>query len=257
MKLQINRETQVGIFIASGFVLTLALLALIGVQNPFSPNIRFKVNYNFAGGIEVGSPVRVSGIKVGKVEAIDFLPAENVPVQLTVAVKKKAAVAVRENSKFYINLAGIIGERYLEITPGDPKQNAVYEGQTFEGVTPPRIDQIFSQSFDLAGKILELVEENEGDIGKSIELLYKLSENVNKTVVAIDKSKMFNTNIGKLINNMITLSTELRKASDEIKTPEGQKTLKLLHDLLWRLEPLDKSAIRKFLQDEGIRTKIF
>jgi hypothetical protein len=41
------------------------------------------------------------------------------------------------------------------------------------------------------------------------------------------------------------------------RTPEGQKTLKLMHDILWRLEPLDAERIRSFLQKEGVKVKIF
>jgi hypothetical protein len=31
----------------------------------------------------------------------------------------------------------------------------------------------------------------------------------------------------------------------------------MLHDVLWRLEPLDSERIRTFLQKEGVRVKIF
>ena len=284
--MKISNEAKVGFLVTATLGLAIAFGWIIGVQNPFRQSVDFYVTYNFAGGIEVGSPVRVSGIKVGKVERIDFfMPTSSdpismkepgsaeekvgdqgrdrlgeksvVPVRLKVSVRKDAAVGVRADSHFYINLAGIIGERYIEITPGSMKSPQIRGGQTLAGVDPPRIDQLISQSFDLAGKIKDMIDDNKGDISRSIELLYKLSGNLNKTLSWVDKSAIFKTDLSKLIENMIVITSDVRKASEKLQTPESQKTLKLMYDLLWRLEPLDSKAIRGFLQKEGVRVHFF
>ena len=125
------------------------------------------------------------------------------------------------------------------------------------GVDPPRIDQLISQSFDLAGKIKDIIDENKGDITKSIELLYKLSGNLNQTLSWVDKSKLFKTDLSKLVDNLIGLTADLRKVTGKVNTPEGEKTLQLIYQLLWRLEPLDSKNIREFLQKEGVRVQFF
>src|SRR5437868_14939371 len=97
---------------------------LMGVVNPFANTYPVYVQYNFAGGIEVGSPVRVMGIKVGKIDRIDFAPDQKddkgneVKLRLKISIDRKAKETVRHDSRFFINLAGIIGEKFLEITPG-------------------------------------------------------------------------------------------------------------------------------------------
>ena len=176
---------------------------------------------------------------------------------MKVSVRKDAAVGVREDSKFYVNLAGIIGERYVEITPGHMNSPQVKENQTLAGIDPPRIDQLISQSFDLAGKIKDIIDENKGDITRSIELLYKLSGNVNKTLDWVDKSAVFKTDLSKLVQNLIQITTDVRVVTDKTHSPEGEKTLKLMYELLWRLEPMDSKQIRKFLQDEGMKVHFF
>jgi phospholipid/cholesterol/gamma-HCH transport system substrate-binding protein len=275
--MQLSNEAKVG-----GLVLGTGLLAVIfawtiGLGNPFKRTVDFYVTYNFAGGIEIGSPVRVSGIKVGKVEKIEFFVPVNpkdtakvepgsdlydaskaiTPLRLKISVLKEAAVGVREDSKFYVNLAGIIGERYIEITPGHMNSPQVKEAATMAGIDPPRIDQLISQSFDLAGKIKDIIDENKGDITKSIELLYKLSGNINTTLQWVDKSAIFKTDLSKLVQNLIQITTDVRVITDKTHTPEGAKTLSLLHELLWRLKPLDEEAIRKFFQKEGMRVHFF
>jgi hypothetical protein len=53
------------------------------------------------------------------------------------------------------------------------------------------------------------------------------------------------------------VTADVHEVTKNARSPEGQKTLKLLHDILWRLEPLDGERIRTFLQKEGVKVKIF
>src|ERR1044072_1372462 len=117
--------TKVGILFVVTLVFIVGFALALGAIQPFSNAYELKIAYNFAGGIEVGSPVRVMGIKVGKVRSIDFQPdfkipetGEEVKLVITVSVDKKAWPTVRKDSHYYINLAGVIGEKFLEITPG-------------------------------------------------------------------------------------------------------------------------------------------
>src|SRR3954468_11511495 len=187
--MKLTNEAKVGILIFLTLILGGTFAWFVGIGNPFGNTVSYYVTYNFAGGIEVGSPVRVSGIKVGRVDRIDFfVPAQGdpktaisepgsdligddkmvVPLKLRISVRKDVAAGVRKDSRFYINMAGIIGERYVEITPGRFNSPKIQPGEIVAGIDPPRIDQLISQSFDLAGKIKDLVEENKGDISRSI-----------------------------------------------------------------------------------------
>ncbi len=283
--MKLTNEAKVGGLVLGTGILALVFAWAIGVENPFQQSQTFYVTYNFAGGIEVGSPVRVSGIKVGKVERIEFFvstaaskvgikepgSAEGeasvsaadpdskavLPLRMKVSVRKDAALGLRENSRFYINLAGIIGERYIEITPGTFGAPRLQAGATVAGVDPPRIDQLLSQSFDLAGKIADIIEENKGDLARSLDLIYKLSGSLNKTLAWVDKSAVFKTDLAKLVDNLIVITQDVKKITSKMGTPEGEKTQKLLYELLWRLEPLDSKTIRTFLQKEGMKVHLF
>ncbi|MBI3558525.1 MAG: MCE family protein [Deltaproteobacteria bacterium] len=268
--MKLSNEAKVGFLLFATLLLTGVFAWLLGASNPFKRTVTFYVNYNFAGGIEVGSPVRVAGIKVGKVEKISFFVADKdfpagdakptevlTPLRLKVSVSTEAAEGVRKDSKFFINIAGIIGERYVEITPGSMSSPKVTETDVLRGIDPPRIDQLISQSFDLAGKIKQVIEDNEGDITKSIKLLYDLSGNINKTLGYIDRSKMFKTDLAQLINNLIDITGDVKILTAKTKTEDGKKTMDLLYKMLWRLEPLNHEAIQQFFQKEGIRTRLF
>jgi phospholipid/cholesterol/gamma-HCH transport system substrate-binding protein len=275
--MKLSNEAKVGALVFVTGILAALFAWIIGIQNPFNQTLNFYVTYNFAGGIEVGSPVRVSGIKVGRVESIDFFTPKDAhavamkepgsaaseddqaitPLRVKISIRKDAAYGVRKDSRFYINLAGLIGERYIEITPGHLKSPQLLSGDVVAGVDPPRIDQLISQSFDLAGKIKEIIDENKGDITRSIDLLYKLSGNLNKTLAWVDKSAIFKTDLSRLVSNIIEITEDVRVITQKTRTPEGEKTLKFLHELLWRLEPLDSKTIRTFLQKEGVKVQMF
>jgi phospholipid/cholesterol/gamma-HCH transport system substrate-binding protein len=276
--MKFSNEAKVGGLVLLTGVLVFLFAWMIGIQNPFQSSVPFYVTYNFAGGIEVGSPVRVSGIKVGKVENIEFFAPVNPkdvvyrepgsvnftedgnaisPLKIKISIRKEAAAGVRKDSQFFINMAGIIGERYIEITPGRIEAAPLRGGDVVAGIDPPRFDQLISQSFDVAGKIKELIDGNKGDLTRSIELMYKLSGNLNKTLEWVDKSKIFKSDLSKLTDNLIAITSSVRTITDQLNTPEGKQTLTLLNKLLWRLEPLDADKIRAFFQDQGVRVKFF
>ncbi|MCC6278164.1 MAG: MCE family protein [Oligoflexia bacterium] len=255
-------ETKVGLLFVGALIMVTIFAWLMGALVPFTNAYPVYVQYNYAGGIEVGSPVRVMGIKVGKVEKIEFMPnqktaaGEEVKLRIRISIDKKARESVRQDSKFFINLAGIIGEKFLEISPGSMNTSIIESGATVRGEDPPRIDQLISQSYGLAGKILDLVEKNEGSVTHTLELFDHLVTNLNKTLVQLDKTTQ-NVELTRLLKNLVEISEDVRAVSSKVRTPEGKRTLDLLHNLLWRLDPLDKAAIKKFFQEEGIRAKLF
>lgn len=255
-------EVKVGIlFVISIFVIAIFAFYL-GVLNPFSNSNELNIAYNYAGGIEVGSPVRVMGIKVGKVKEISFEPnfkmpnGKEVKLLVKITIAKKAWSTIRTDSQFFINLAGVIGEKFIEISPGLTSNPEFKSGQIVRGEDPPRIDQLISQSYGLAGKIFEFVDNNQGSVIETIQMMNNLVTNLNKLLTQIDQTTK-DKNATKMIKNLITLTDDLAFFTQKLRAEDGQKTLELMKKLLWRLEALDGPQIRKFLQEEGIKAKMF
>ncbi len=255
-------ETKVGLLFVTSVVIVVGLAYALGVIQPLRSEHELVLAYNYAGGIEVGSPVRVMGIKVGKVKAIEFDPnqvlpnGEEVKLRIRIAVETKAWSTIRRDSQFFINLAGIIGEKFIEISPGSVSASEFSGGEVVRGNDPPRVDQLISQSYGLAGKIFEMVEKNEGSVTDTIKLMSNLVSNLNKTLALLDKTNK-QTDIARLVKNLAVISEDVAALTKKLNGPEAEKTAQLLHKLIWRLDDLDKQAIRKFLQEEGIRARLF
>lgn len=255
--------TKVGILFVITLLLIIGFAIALGAIQPFANANEIKIAYNFAGGIEVGSPVRVMGIKVGKVRDIQFAPnfkmpdtGEEVKLLLTVTIDKNAWPTVRKDSRYFINLAGVIGEKFLEITPGSMEQPELKPGQVVRGEDPPRIDQLISQSYSLAGKVIDFMNKNEGSIVDTIDTMNKLVVNLDKALKQLDKTTK-DQEIHKLVKNITSMTGDMAFFTAQMRSPEGQQTLALLNELIHRLKPLDAEAIKKFLQKDGIRAHLF
>jgi phospholipid/cholesterol/gamma-HCH transport system substrate-binding protein len=254
-------ETKVGVLVFVAIIAVVLFGYWVGLYNPFTNQDKLHVMYNYAGGIEVGSPVRVMGIKVGKVNSIEFKSdyktekGEEVKLEVIISVEKKAWKSIRADSQYFINLAGVIGEKFLEISPGSSDAAELKPGQYVRGEDPPRIDQLISQSYGLAGKIIEIIEKNEGTLTSTIAQIDRLLTNFNKTMQLLDKTRN-NKEIEKMISNIVVISENVAYLTSQLKIKKAEDTFELLNKLIWRLEPLDKEAIKKFFQEEGIRARI-
>jgi len=255
-------ETKVGILFLVAIAMVVAFAYFLGAFNPFAKSKDLTLAYNFAGGIEVGSPVRAMGIRVGKVKSIQFDPGfklpsgEEVNLKVKVSIDPKAWGIVRADSKFYINLAGVVGEKFIEVTPGSADQPELNPGDLVRGEDPPRIDQLISQSYSLAGKLIEFVENNESSVVETIEVVNRLVANFNKTLKMMDNlSRKKETE--KLIKNLVVISDDMAHFTQSLRGGEGKQALRRVKKLIKRLDKLDKKAIQKFLQEERIKVDLF
>jgi len=255
-------ETRVGLLFAGSIILVAVFAYLMGIINPFSSAKNLNVMFNYAGGLEEGSPVRVMGIKVGKVKKIEFdhgykmSSGEEVKLRVLISVENKAWTSVRKDSQFFINLAGVIGEKFLEISPGTLASDEFRAGDYVRGEDPPRIDQLISQSYGLAGKLIQLVDKNEGSVSNMIGQMDRLVTNFNKTLTLLDKTSK-DKEMTRLLDNAIKISDDMAYLTGSLRSKKAEDSYALLHKLLFRLEGLDGPAIRKFLQEEGVKAKIF
>lgn len=258
----LSPEVKVGGLFLLALAFVVGFIWYLGLVNPFASAYELRAGYNYAGGVEVGSPVRVMGIKVGKVKAIEFTPnqktasGEEVKLTVVLTISREAWPTVRADSKFFINLAGVIGEKFVEVSPGSSSAPELQPGSFIRGEDPPRIDQLISQSYGLAGKILDMVEKNEGSIGDTIGKMNSLVNNLNKTLVLLEKMSK-DKEFSHIVGNISQITDDALILTSKLRGPETQKTLELLHRLMWRLDKLDEKAIRDFLQKEGIKAKLF
>ena len=81
-----------------------------------SESYKLVAKFSNIGGLKVRSPVKVGGVVVGRVSAINLDPEKLVPV-VTIAMDKRYHY-FPETSTLSILTSGLLGEQFLGLTPG-------------------------------------------------------------------------------------------------------------------------------------------
>jgi phospholipid/cholesterol/gamma-HCH transport system substrate-binding protein len=73
----------------------------------------YRVRLSYVGGLEVGSPVRMSGMLVGKISELKILRGEESGLELTIEVTK--GLSIKANTVAYLSFISITSEQHLEL----------------------------------------------------------------------------------------------------------------------------------------------
>lgn len=118
-----SMEIAVGLFVAGG----LAALFMLAMQvsnlsaNISGENYTVTAAFQNIGGLKVRSPVTVSGVRVGRVEAIDY-DTKGYEAVVTLRIEDKYNTFPDDTSAS-IFTAGLLGEQYIALQPGGSEKN--------------------------------------------------------------------------------------------------------------------------------------
>jgi phospholipid/cholesterol/gamma-HCH transport system substrate-binding protein len=114
-------ELKIGIMAVAALLIAAALILALGGEGGFFwQRYNLKVKFSNAGGVQRGSPVRVSGVTVGAVQDIAFVGSE---VDMTLELREDMQERVRTTSRATIGSVSLLGEGAVDInasTTGDP-----------------------------------------------------------------------------------------------------------------------------------------
>lgn len=111
-----NIQVTVGAFMIVGLISLSYLAIKLGDLNLMGGD-RYHVIAKFtsASGLNTGAYVEAAGVRVGLVDSIEFDPEDYLAV-VTLAIDE--GVPIHEDAIASIRTAGIIGDKYVKITPG-------------------------------------------------------------------------------------------------------------------------------------------
>jgi phospholipid/cholesterol/gamma-HCH transport system substrate-binding protein len=142
-------EIKVGAFIVSGLGLLIFFIFAIGdLSTAFQPGYEIEVLFDSANGITDGAPVQYAGVEVGKVQRVEIAYPQDLgtpKVRLIVRLPK-GRVRVREDDQAAISTFGLLGEKYLQITPGPGQGELLGPGGQLFGNPPVSTEDIMERS---------------------------------------------------------------------------------------------------------------
>ena len=113
-----NRPVIVGIFILLGIIiLVVTIFTLGGQKKTFVRTFTINAIFNDVSGLQSGSNVLFSGVKVGTVKKIDFYGDSQ--VQVTMNIEREAESHIHKDAKAKIGSDGLIGSKIVIIYGGN------------------------------------------------------------------------------------------------------------------------------------------
>ncbi len=99
-----------------------------------------QADFSTAGGLQNGAVVELAGVEIGRVEAVDLAD-----YRARVKMKIRRDIPLVEDSRVAIKTRGLIGERYVEITPGQATTQIQSGGQFRHTESPVDIPELIAK----------------------------------------------------------------------------------------------------------------
>lgn len=173
-------EVKVGILILTAVGLLAAFILVMGGIN-FQPTYSIYVDFDNPGGLQVGGPVKIAGVRVGKIAEVAFRGGGTSPttgrreplVRLRLQLEKRYQTSVHENSLFYVTNQSVLGEPFLAVEPGSSDRPVLAEGASVRGLDPPRLDMLMAEMYELLHTTVATVRDNRAELGEAFDGLRK------------------------------------------------------------------------------------
>ncbi len=224
-------EVKVGVLILLALGLLGSFVVVMGGLS-FEPTYTVYVDFDNPGGLQSGAPIRIAGVKVGKVKEMQFRggeidPKTNQPVppvRIVAHVEKRYQKAIHENSRWYVTTQGVLGEQFLAVEPGSQDRPVLAENAVVSGISPPRLDLLLSESYELLHRAYEGITKNEKKIGETFDGLHATLKGTGDFMAGNQKK------LDNIVSNVETLTVEsnetVRAARDRyIDNPQIQRII--------------------------------
>ncbi len=212
-------QVRVGIvLVVAMLVLLFGILSVGKLFNLFAKNYQLVALVRSAAGLPHGAPVALAGERVGKVEAIDFIPMGekpadfNILVHLTVA--KKVESQIRRDSRVRLRTQGLLGDKYIDISPGSLNAPPLQPGDTLRSLPSADFDELLAN----AGQALE---QGRATVADMRALVHRMSSGQGTLGRLIDDDRLY--------LHMDAATVQLQQTLAAMNDPNGSLG-RLIHD---------------------------
>ena len=256
-------QLRVGIFVLVAIIILIFLiLNASGDVNPFKKRLHLKARFGDANGLRSGSEVRLSGVRVGKIDDITLLPpstdpaAPRVEALMTIDAVidgRPATERIRQDSTAQQGSPSLLGnEMLINITPGTALAPQVKDYDILKSASSNTVNDFATSGTDLAQRLSKLsdqlsvivkdVQEGKGTVGRlfSDEALYNnLNATVRETQDVMREIRAGNGSAGRFVNdpalynNANEIAVQLRQIAQDLRAGRGTAGKLLTNDELY------------------------
>jgi len=220
---------RIGLFMIAGMIILGVFIIKIEDIPVGERGDRLEVTARFqsVAGLDRKAAVRIAGVRVGKVEAVSLDGSEAL-LHLSLSPQ----VRLHEGAWAQITSLGMLGDKYIEILPGDPTAPLLPAGAELGGTTSPSFDDVMRVATEIGADVKEVTEALRGSIGGPQgevaieEIVANIRDLTASLKVLIAENQV---NINQTTENFkdfsATLRDEMPKITDKLNTGENRDDL--------------------------------
>lgn len=186
-------EIKVGLVIFICMVMLVALLVVVGGSGLFKKTYEVKARFALIDGLEGNATVRFAGVEVGKVTGIRVIPEEEAAqkdvarVEVTLSVDKD--LVLHDDSKIRLRTLGLMGGKYVSITPGTIGSPKVKAGDVLRGEDPLEMAELMNMLASNREDIEEIIKNLKETTQNAEEFTRKINEKPNALIWGYKEKK--------------------------------------------------------------------
>ena len=176
---------------------------------------RYYAQFDSVAGLDDQSAIRVAGVRVGRVDGIELRGDEAL-----VRLLFESDVPLYQGATAEIKNLGLLGDKYVEIAPGQPVGAQLEPGAVIPGTPAVGIDQMLSAVGDVSKAIQSVAGQLSGDVpvqgplGRLVVNLEMTSAEIRALVAANRES--LDATIGNFELASAALARELPRLSEQL-----------------------------------------
>lgn len=228
-----SKDVKVGAFVLAGLTAIGAVIFLIGDERQiFSHKARYSTEFEDVQGLRRGSPVRMGGVDIGTVTAVDYATAaadKNIHVRMSISVDD--ARRIRKDSVATIEGKGLLGDKMIVITVGALGQPQLPEGSVVQSRPAEDMSKLIGRISNISGQVEKVVtnleratnslsdEKLQGDVRNSVASLARILDSVDRGDGYVGKllhDPGEAARLSQLMSNLQQTSSELTRATQSV-----------------------------------------
>jgi len=252
-------ELRVGILVVVALLIAVAaVLTLGGRLGAFSDKYTLFTYMPSVSGLQSGAPVRLAGVDVGNVDEVQFIDTADRDsisgrfqqaygdslgeraLMVRFTVERDVHEKVTRSSRAKIGTVGLLGDKYLDLEVGDPREPPLGEGDIvlneapldYEGLIARAAEGVEELVGSLEGTrmVVARINEGEGTLGRLIndpalyEQWVRLTErgtNLLTSMESGDGTLPSLINDQELYEQLVRTTADMQQLTGQIRTGEG------------------------------------
>jgi phospholipid/cholesterol/gamma-HCH transport system substrate-binding protein len=145
---------RVGLFVLIALVTFLGAIYALGARaRLFEARYTIHADFTEVGGLVEGATVRLAGVQIGRVSAVNLPPQPGGKVRVDLTIARRYADRIRRNSVARIETQGLLGDRIIEITVGDASAPPVAPGEVLASRDPADFGRVIAAGAETAKNV--------------------------------------------------------------------------------------------------------